>query len=77
MKILIVEDSEPVRRMVKSFIGDLVEEFVECRDGNQALDAYTQQHPDLVLMDIQMSQMVGSFSIDQALQSLQQGGGNN
>jgi CheY-like chemotaxis protein len=41
--------------MVKSFIDDLDDEFVECGDGSQALDAYTQQHPDLVLMDIKMS----------------------
>ena len=56
MKILIVEDNEPMRRTIKSFIGDLVDEFVECADGSQALDAYTQHHPDLVLMDIQMNQ---------------------
>ena len=59
MKILIVEDSEPMRRMVKSFVDDLVDEFVECGDGSQALDAYTRQHPDLVLMDIKMRQMGG------------------
>jgi CheY-like chemotaxis protein len=60
MKILIVEDIEPVRRMVKSFIEDLVDEFVECGDGREALYTYTQHRPDVVLMDIKMSQ-VGGF----------------
>src|SRR5262245_48451873 len=59
MKVLIVEDSELVRRMIKRFIRDQVDEFAECSDGNQALDAYTQQRPDLVLIDITMTQMGG------------------
>jgi len=59
MKILIVEDSEPVRRTIKSFIDDLVDEFFECDDGGEALDAYTQHRPDLVLMDIKMARMGG------------------
>lgn len=54
MRILIVEDSEPVRRMIKSFIGDLVDDFVECGSGEAALGAYAQHRPDLVLMDIKM-----------------------
>ena len=59
MKVLIVEDSEPVRRMIKRFIRDQVDEFVECADGCEALGAYRQHHPDLVLMDNKMTQMGG------------------
>jgi DNA-binding NarL/FixJ family response regulator len=59
MKVLLVENSELVRRMIKRFIRDQVDEFVECSDGSQALDAYTKQRPDLVLMDIKMNQMGG------------------
>lgn len=54
-----MEDSEPVRRMIKSFIGDLVDEFVECSDGDAALDAYARHRPDLILMDIRMQRMSG------------------
>ena len=59
MKILIVDDSEPVRRTIKNFIDDLVDEFIECSDGCEALDAYTQHRPDLVLMDIKMARVDG------------------
>lgn len=52
MRILIVEDSEPVRRMIKSFIADLADDFIECGRGDAALDAFTRHRPDLVLMDI-------------------------
>jgi len=60
MKILLVEDSVAVRRMIKSFIADLVDTFIECGDGGEALDAYRQHRPDLVLTDIKMTK-VGGF----------------
>jgi len=54
MKVLIIDDSEPVRRMVASFIDDLVDEFVECDDGSRARAVYAENSPDVVLMDIKM-----------------------
>lgn len=54
MKVLIVDDSEPVRRMVASFLDDLVDEFVECEDGSRARAVYAEHSPDVVLMDIKM-----------------------
>lgn len=59
MKVMIVDDSEQVRRMITSFIGDLVSEFVECADGCEASAAYAEHRPDLVLMDYQMKQTNG------------------
>lgn len=59
MKVLIVDDSEPMRRMIKTFIGDLVEDAVECSDGSEALAAYREHQPDLVLMDMKMGAMDG------------------
>lgn len=45
--------------MIKSFIGDLVDDFVECSGGDAALETYARHHPDLVLMDIKMEGMSG------------------
>jgi CheY-like chemotaxis protein len=59
MKVMIVDDSAEVRRMITSFIGDLVSEFVECSDGCEALATYAEHRPDLVLMDYQMTRMNG------------------
>jgi len=59
MKVMIVDDSAEVRRMITSFIGDLVSEFVECGDGCEALAAYAEHRPDLVLMDYEMTRMNG------------------
>ena len=59
MTILIVEDSESMRELIKKLVGDLTENFTECSDGAQALGAYRRYQPDWVLMDIQMKQMDG------------------
>ncbi len=59
MTILIVEDSESMRQLIKKLVGDLTEAFTECSDGAQALGAYRQYQPDWVLMDIKMKEMDG------------------
>jgi len=59
MKVLIVDDSEPMRRMIKTYLADLIDEAFECGDGSEALSAYRQHQPDLVLMDLKMVKMDG------------------
>ena len=59
MKVLIVEDSEEMRRVIKRFVRDQVDEFVECEDGSQAVAAYDKHRPDIVLMDIKMREVDG------------------
>ncbi len=65
MSILIVEDNEPMRQMIKKLVGDLTEGFTECGDGAQALEAYRQDRPDWVLMDIKMKEMDGLMATRQ------------
>jgi CheY-like chemotaxis protein len=59
MKVLIVDDSEPMRRMIKTYLADLIGESFECDDGSEALSAYREHQPDLVLMDLKMVKMDG------------------
>ncbi len=59
MKVLIVDDSEPMRRMIKTYLADLVGEIFECGDGSGALTAYRRHQPDVVLMDLKMTKMDG------------------
>jgi len=59
MKILIVDDSEPVRRTIRSFVSDLAEELCEAAGGVEAIVACRERRPDWVLMDIQMGGMNG------------------
>lgn len=59
MTILIVEDSEPMRQLLKKLLGDMAETFIECEDGAQALEAFRQCQPDWVLMDIKLKAVDG------------------
>ena len=57
MKLLIVEDSPQMRRMIRAVVADLAEAIAECRDGDEAVMAYAAQQfsrDDWVLMDLQM-----------------------
>ncbi len=59
MKVLIVDDSEQARRMIKRYLCELTDEFCECADGADALETYKAFMPDWVLMDWEMKQMDG------------------
>lgn len=67
MNILIVEDNEQMRRMVKTLVKDIVERIFECCDGAGALPAYTEHHPDWVLMDIDLPEVDGISATRQIL----------
>ena len=58
MKFLIVDDSADMRRCIKEYLPDSAEK-VECRDGLEAIAAFTQHRPDWVLMDIEMKPLDG------------------
>ena len=59
INLLIVDDSERMRGMIKRLIKSVLAEVYECSDGSQALEAYVAHHPDWVLMDIEMKDMDG------------------
>jgi len=59
MMLLIVDDNKQVRRMIRSLVEDLETEFCECEDGADALAAYREYQPDLVLMDVAMKNVDG------------------
>lgn len=59
MKILIVDDSENIRKMIKSLFNSSINQFYECEDGETSLEACKVFCPDLVLMDVKMKNMDG------------------
>jgi two-component system invasion response regulator UvrY len=58
MKVLIVEDSEPMRRLLTSIVGEWAD-TMECEDGADAVALYAKHKPDWVLMDIRMKNVGG------------------
>jgi CheY-like chemotaxis protein len=59
MKILIVDDNAGMRRMLRRAVDEAASDIWECSDGAQALAAYTDWQPDVVLMDIRMPDVDG------------------
>lgn len=59
MKLLIVDDNDGMRLMIKSVVGELAINTYECSDGIDALASYAEHMPDWVLMDVKMKEMDG------------------
>ena len=59
MKILIVEDNPSVRKLIERATADIADETIVREDGADALDAYEEHRPDIVLMDVKMPRVDG------------------
>lgn len=60
MKLLIVDDSNIMRRAIQKYIQELNLEIVgTAGDGEQALDLFRKFEPDVVTMDITMPKLDG------------------
>src|SRR6516162_9942246 len=58
-RILVVEDQEDNRQILRDLLGNAGYELIEAVDGEQALAAFAKQRPDLILMDIQLPVLDG------------------
>lgn len=58
-KILVVEDNDRNRRLLKILLRARGYEVVEASTGKEALEYLEAQKPDLILMDIQLPSMDG------------------
>ena len=65
--LLIVDDNDAMRRLIKALVGGLASVIYECTDGVQALEMYERFHPDLILMDIEMVEMDGLTATQQII----------
>jgi two-component system cell cycle response regulator DivK len=57
--ILVVEDQEDNRRILRDLLGKAGFELIEAESREDALSAVMTRRPDLILMDIQLPQMDG------------------
>jgi two-component system cell cycle response regulator DivK len=57
--ILVVEDQEDNRQIVRDLLTTTDYEVMEAENGEEALAAVAKQRPDLILMDIQLPIMDG------------------
>ena len=59
MKIMIVDDHQEMRRLLRAALGHLTKDFTECSDGAGAVATFEQERPDWTIMDIAMEGMNG------------------
>lgn len=57
--VLIVDDSQPMRELIKMTLAGVAEVVGECSDGSEAMSAYERLRPDWILMDIDMKDVDG------------------
>ncbi len=57
--ILIADDHAPMRRLMRRVCASDSRNFIEAASGEEAVAAYEREHPDLVLMDIEMPGLDG------------------
>ena len=58
-RILVVEDQEDNRRILRDLLVHAGYDVIEVGDGAQALTAAAEHHPDVILMDIQLPLLDG------------------
>jgi two-component system cell cycle response regulator DivK len=58
-KILVVEDTEDNRQILRDLLGAAGYDMIEAHDGAEGVAQATAHKPDLILMDIQMPVMDG------------------
>lgn len=70
IKVLIADDATIMRNILKKTINEHYEDFtiLEARDGQEAVDLYRGEKPDLVTMDITMERKNGLDAAKEILQ---------
>lgn len=69
MKILIVEDEDIIRQGMSDYLTDCGYVTVEAADGLAALELFSCQEPDLVLLDIQLPKLSGLAVLEEIRKS--------
>ena len=67
-KILVAEDDQPSRELIREILETCGYQVLEARDGREALQRVEETAPDLVLLDIQMPAVDGSAVLRQLRQ---------
>ena len=54
MKLLLVDDNERIREVMKTLFSPVFDEVIECEDGIDAVNSFDKNNPDWVVMDINL-----------------------
>ncbi len=62
-RVLVIDDDPDIHSVIELILGDAEYEFTGCRTGEAGLEALQQQPPDLVLLDIMLTQPTEGLQI--------------
>ncbi|MBS1209361.1 MAG: hypothetical protein H6R19_1759 [Proteobacteria bacterium] len=62
-RVLVVDDTQANRALLRAYLNRLEFQILMAEDGEQALDLYKSDRPDIVLMDLMMPKMDGFEAI--------------
>lgn len=71
MKILIVDDHTDMRRTLRMIIDTASErshDFIECSDGQEAVDQFALHRPDIVIMDVRLKTVDGFTAVEKIME---------
>ncbi|MFA6525273.1 MAG: response regulator [Patescibacteria group bacterium] len=57
--ILVVEDEEPIRKVIAAALKEEKYDVIEAKDGQDGLELALIEHPDLILLDLIMPKLAG------------------
>ncbi|MGB2874587.1 MAG: response regulator [Gaiellaceae bacterium] len=63
-RVLVVDDDESIRTLLRMTLADDAYEVTEAADGTEVMDLLDQSLPDLVLLDWKMPGRHGAFVLD-------------
>jgi CheY-like chemotaxis protein len=69
VSLMIVDDSDEVRRLLRTVVADVAAPIYECCDGGAACATYARHRPDWVFMDVSMAPMDGITATRQIVQA--------
>ena len=58
-KVLVIEDEESVRELVRLYLGKEGFEIIQARDGREGLRLNGEHHPDLIILDLMLPGLDG------------------
>lgn len=58
-KVLIVDDSPAMRKLMRQVASKCCDEIFECEDGDEVIASFDYHRPDWVVMDVQMKRVDG------------------
>lgn len=62
---LIVDDEQHIRLYIKMILTELgIQAFREAKNGNEAIESYQAERPDIVIMDVNMAGMTGIEALE-------------